>query len=213
MAGCGNSPSATVREDALNSNDLWVVSLELAAVNPAVQDAIRPDKAGWDLVVFDEAHRLTPTAAGFHQVGRLLAKNTPRALLMTATPHRGKEWLFRHLLHLVDPAIYPDPGNDPNVELNALRPGPDPLPAPDEGGPGRLRRQDPAVQGPHSPQPQHPALDRPSTATTRPRSTWSTGTSRRRLSHWRGWSTASGPHPACTPSRRHLNAGRRTWVR
>ncbi|MGY2119102.1 helicase-related protein [Nocardia gipuzkoensis] len=116
--------SATVREDALNSNDLWVVSLELAAVNPAVQDAIRPDKAGWDLVVFDEAHRLTPTAAAFHQVGRLLAKNTPRALLMTATPHRGKEWLFRHLLHLVDPAIYPDPGSDPNVELSALKPGP-----------------------------------------------------------------------------------------
>lgn len=116
--------SATVREDALNSNDLWVVSLELAAVNPAVQEAIRPDKAGWDLVVFDEAHRLTPTAAGFHQVGRLLAKNTPRALLMTATPHRGKEWLFRHLLHLVDPAIYPDPGSDPNIQLNALRPGP-----------------------------------------------------------------------------------------
>ncbi|MFF2629275.1 helicase-related protein [Kitasatospora griseola] len=116
--------AATVRENALNSNDLWVVSLELAAVNPAVQEAIRPDKAGWDLVVFDEAHRLTPTAAGFHQVGRLLAKNTPRALLMTATPHRGKEWLFRHLLHLVDPAIYPDPGNDPTVELSALRPGP-----------------------------------------------------------------------------------------
>ncbi|MFB6724858.1 helicase-related protein [Kribbella sp. NPDC056345] len=116
--------SATVRENALNSNDLWVVSLELAAVNPAVQEAIRPDRAGWDLVVFDEAHRLTPTAAGFHQVGRLLAKNTPRALLMTATPHRGKEWLFRHLLHLVDPAIYPDPGTDPNIELSALRPGP-----------------------------------------------------------------------------------------
>ncbi len=116
--------AATIREDALNSNDLWVVSLELASVNPAVQDALRPDKAGWDLVVFDEAHRLTPTAAGFHQVGRLLAKNTPRALLMTATPHRGKEWLFRHLLHLVDPNIYPDPGGDPNVALSALRPGP-----------------------------------------------------------------------------------------
>ncbi|MER6192591.1 helicase-related protein [Streptomyces cyaneofuscatus] len=122
--GLRHLTSATVREDALNSNDLWVVSLELAAVNPAVQDAIRPDRAGWDLVVFDEAHRLTPTAAGFHQVGRLLALNTPRALLMTATPHRGKEWLFRHLLHLVDPEIYPDPGNDASVELSALRPGP-----------------------------------------------------------------------------------------
>ncbi|MEW2474696.1 helicase-related protein [Micromonospora gifhornensis] len=114
----------TVREDAVAGHDLWVVSLELAAVNPAVQEAIRPDKAGWDLVVFDEAHRLTPTAKSFHQVGRLLAKNTPRALLMTATPHRGKEWLFRHLLHLVDPDIYPDPGDDPHVTLPPLRPGP-----------------------------------------------------------------------------------------
>ena len=46
-------------------------------MNPAVQEAIRPDLAGWDLVIFDEAHRLTPTATSFHQVGRLLAKNTP----------------------------------------------------------------------------------------------------------------------------------------
>ncbi|WP_239311384.1 DEAD/DEAH box helicase family protein [Frankia sp. Cj3] len=91
----------TIREDAVSGHDLWVFSLELAAVNPAVQEALRPDKAGWDLVVFDEAHRLTPTATSFHQIGRLLAKNTPRALLMTATPHRGKEWLlgFRWPVH------------------------------------------------------------------------------------------------------------------
>lgn len=122
--GLKHLTAETIRQDALNTSDLWVVSLELAAINPLVQDAIRPDRAGWDLVVFDEAHRLTPTAAGFHQVGRLLAKNTPRALLMTATPHRGKEWLFRHLLHLVDPDIYPDPGTDPNIKLDPLRPGP-----------------------------------------------------------------------------------------
>ena len=42
---------------------------------------------------------------------------------MTATPHRGKEWLFRHLLHLVDPEVYPDPGDDPNISLAPLRPG------------------------------------------------------------------------------------------
>lgn len=114
----------TVREHALDvDHDLWVVSLELSAVNTAVQDAIRPDRAGWDMVVFDEAHRLTPTAQRFHRVGRLLARNTPRALLMTATPHRGSEWLFRHLLHLVDPDIYPDPGDDPKQQLPALRPG------------------------------------------------------------------------------------------
>ena len=103
----------TVREHALDvEHDMWIVSLELAATNGNVQDAIRPDKIGWDVVVFDEAHRLTPTASTFHRVGRLLAKPVPRALLMTATPHRGSEWLFRHLLHFVDPDVYPDPGMD-----------------------------------------------------------------------------------------------------
>ncbi|MGW5478537.1 helicase-related protein [Streptomyces sp. NPDC004008] len=116
--------SATVREGALElGHDFWIVSLELAAVNTAVQEAIRPDLAGWDLVVFDEAHRLTATAQSFHRVGRLLTSASPRALLMTATPHRGSEWLFRHLLHLVDPEVYPDPGDDPKQPLTPLRPG------------------------------------------------------------------------------------------
>jgi superfamily II DNA or RNA helicase len=115
----------TIQQHGLAApHDMWVVSLELAAVNPAVQEAIRPDRAGWDVVVFDEAHRLTPTAETFHQVGRLLAKNSPRALLMTATPHRGSEWLFRHLLHLVDPDVYPDPGSDPKAEFRPIKPGP-----------------------------------------------------------------------------------------
>jgi superfamily II DNA or RNA helicase len=116
--------ASTVHEHALDvEHDLWVVSLELAAVNANVQQAIRPDQAGWDVVVFDEAHRLTPTAQTFHAVGRLLARDAPRVLMMTATPHRGSEWLFRHLLHLVDPEIYPDPGADAEQALRALKPG------------------------------------------------------------------------------------------
>jgi superfamily II DNA or RNA helicase len=98
----------TVREHGLESDhDLWIVSLDLLSVNGLVQDAVHPDRMGWDVVVFDEAHRLTPTAVGYYQAGEMLALNTPRALLMTATPHRGKEWLFRALLHLVDPEVYP----------------------------------------------------------------------------------------------------------
>jgi superfamily II DNA or RNA helicase len=113
----------TVREHALETDhDLWIVSLDLAAVNPAVQAAIHPDRAGWDVVVFDEAHRLTPTAASYYQAGELLALNTPRALLMTATPHRGKEWLFRALLHLVDPEVYP-PVTSNEEPVHAAKPG------------------------------------------------------------------------------------------
>lgn len=118
----------TVREHALDvEHDMWIVSLELAAMNGNVQDALRPDKAGWDIVVFDEAHRLTPTATSFMRVGRLVAVPAPRVLLMTATPHRGSEWYFRHLLHLVDPEVYPDPGmSAPKDEhdLPKLKPGP-----------------------------------------------------------------------------------------
>jgi hypothetical protein len=81
-----------VREGVLAlPHDLWVVSLELAAVNPAVFEALHPIRAGWDAVIFDEAHRLTPSAQAFHRVGRSLATNTPRVVLMTATPHRGNE--------------------------------------------------------------------------------------------------------------------------
>ena len=117
--------AATVREGALStSHDLWVVSLELAAVNPQVYEALHPDRAGWDAVVFDEAHRLTPTAIAYHRVGQMLAKSTPRVVLMTATPHRGSEWLFRALMHLVDPKVFPPVENlNDDEPRRALRPG------------------------------------------------------------------------------------------
>jgi superfamily II DNA or RNA helicase len=114
----------TVAEGSLRtSHDLWIVSLDLAAVNPSVQEAIRPDIAGWDAVVFDEAHRLTPTAANYYRLGILLSSRTPRALFMTATPHRGKEWLFRALMHLVDGEVYPavDPGHDMTSKIKPSR--------------------------------------------------------------------------------------------
>ncbi|MCY3952185.1 MAG: helicase-related protein, partial [bacterium] len=117
--------AGTVREEALaTSHDTWITSLELAAVNQAVYEAIHPDRAGFDTVVFDEAHRLTPTAVRYHRVGRMLAHNAKRALLMTATPHRGSERLFRSLMHLVDPEVFPEPSDDDSDSSYRLRPGP-----------------------------------------------------------------------------------------
>ncbi len=99
----------TVRWDGLATAqaDTWVVSLHLAAANPQVREALHPDRAGWDAVIFDEAHRMTPTAETFHRVGRELSADVPHALFLTATPHRGDERYFRELLHLVDPTIFP----------------------------------------------------------------------------------------------------------
>lgn len=113
----------TIRQQALagSADDTWVVSLNLAAVNPAVREALRPDNAGWDAVIFDEAHRMTPTAETFHRVGRELSTGVPNAVFLTATPHRGDEWYFRELLHLVDPDVFPS------------------MPRPAAGGPGQRR--------------------------------------------------------------------------
>jgi superfamily II DNA or RNA helicase len=110
------------RNGLIAGNGFWVVSLELASINSAVLEAIHPDNVGWDLVIFDEAHRLTPSAATYHQVGRVLAQ-APRALMMTATPHRGNEWLFRSLMHLVDPQVFP-PAEKDEEHTHNLKPGP-----------------------------------------------------------------------------------------
>jgi superfamily II DNA/RNA helicase len=65
--------------------------------------------AGWDLVVFDEAHKLAAHFFGskLEKTGRFrfaeaLGKETRHLLLMTATPHNGKEEDFQLFLSLLD---------------------------------------------------------------------------------------------------------------
>jgi hypothetical protein len=65
--------------------------------------------AGWDLVVFDEAHKLAAHYYGskVEETGRFkfakeLGKETRHLLLMTATPHNGKEEDFQLFLSLLD---------------------------------------------------------------------------------------------------------------
>ena len=129
----------TIRQRALagSEDDSWVVSMNLAAVNPAVRQALHPDEAGWDAIIFDEAHRMTPTAETFHRVGTELSASVSHAVFLTATPHRGDEWYFRELLHLVDPDVFPtssEPGSGlpkrrrsdqpDSKRTNPLTPGP-----------------------------------------------------------------------------------------
>ena len=112
----------TIRQRALagSDDDLWIVSLNLAAMNKPLRDALHPNEAGWEAIIFDEAHRMTPTAETFHRVGKELSGSVPHALFLTATPHRGDEWYFRELLHLVDPDVFPTSG-DPDSGLPKLR--------------------------------------------------------------------------------------------
>ena len=65
--------------------------------------------AGWDLVVFDEAHKLAAHYSGSKlsktarfRLGERLGGETRHLLLMTATPHNGKEEDFQLFLSLLD---------------------------------------------------------------------------------------------------------------
>jgi superfamily II DNA or RNA helicase len=65
-------------------------------------------QAHWDLVVVDEAHRMSAHYSGEvkrtkkYQLGQLLGSTARHFLLMTATPHAGKEADFQLFLALLD---------------------------------------------------------------------------------------------------------------
>ncbi|MEQ4303327.1 helicase-related protein [Plantactinospora sp. B6F1] len=67
------------------------------------------ERSEWDLVVVDEAHRMSAHYFGRelkttrrYDLGRLLGRQTRHLLLMTATPHAGKEEDFQLFLALLD---------------------------------------------------------------------------------------------------------------
>lgn len=103
--------------------DVWVVSVDLFTHNSDVFAKVAGPNVSWSLVVFDEAHRLTPTSQ-YLGAARRVADCTHHLLLLTATPHRGKEWYFQSLLNLLDPDMYPvtarEGDDDPE---HRLRPG------------------------------------------------------------------------------------------
>ena len=63
----------------------------------------------WDLVIVDEAHKLSAHQSGEkvkysqrYRLGKILGERTKHFLLMTATPHNGKEEDFQIFLSLLD---------------------------------------------------------------------------------------------------------------
>lgn len=99
---------------------VWLASIDLYTYNPDVRRKISGARASWSLTVFDEAHRLTPSSQ-YLGAAREVANRTHHLLLLTATPHRGKEHYFRGLLSLLDPTLYPWDPRKTEYD-NALKP-------------------------------------------------------------------------------------------
>ena len=91
-----------------DDHDLMVARVDQLARADELQDKLR--LSHWDLVVVDEAHKLSASYFGNKvnktrrfQLGELLGTITRHLLLMTATPHNGKEEDFQLFMSLLDP--------------------------------------------------------------------------------------------------------------
>ncbi len=90
-------------------NNLIIARLDKLSRNEDVQLKLQAPECGWDLVVCDEAHKLSATFFGGevkytkrYHLGQLLSGVTRHFLLMTATPHNGKEEDFQLFMALLD---------------------------------------------------------------------------------------------------------------
>ncbi|MBR2586558.1 MAG: DEAD/DEAH box helicase, partial [Thermoguttaceae bacterium] len=96
--------SAEMRENSrtgnpFNEHPLLVAKLDQVARN--YQGLIEAAQE-WDLVIIDEAHKCSPASTTRYPLAELLGDKCRHFLLMTATPHNGKEEDFRRWMALLD---------------------------------------------------------------------------------------------------------------
>jgi SNF2 family DNA or RNA helicase len=89
--------------------NLVIARLDKLSRNEDVQEKLKAPDGRWDLVVCDEAHKMSATFFGGeikytkrYRLGQLLSTLTRHFLLMTATPHNGKEEDFQLFMALLD---------------------------------------------------------------------------------------------------------------
>lgn len=90
-------------------NNLVIARLDKLSRDENVQQKLMARDCHWDLVICDEAHKLSATFFGGevrytkrYKLGQLLSTRTRHFLLLTATPHNGKEEDFQLFLALLD---------------------------------------------------------------------------------------------------------------
>jgi len=87
--------------------NLLILRLDQLSRNEELQGKLM--QTDWDLIVCDEAHKMSASFFGGevketkrHKLGKLLSSITRHFLLMTATPHNGKEEDFQLFMALLD---------------------------------------------------------------------------------------------------------------
>lgn len=98
---------SAVTGNVFTEANLCIARLDKLSRSDRLQEKLRV--TDWDLIVCDEAHKMSATVWGGEikytkrfQLGRLLSSITRHFLLLTATPHNGKEEDFQLFLTLID---------------------------------------------------------------------------------------------------------------
>lgn len=106
------APGTTVFEH----KPLLIARMDQLARNESLLDQL--GRSEFDLVIVDEAHRMSASwftgelkASKRFQLGELLSARARHFLLMTATPHNGKEEDFQTFLSLLDADRFAGPGD------------------------------------------------------------------------------------------------------
>lgn len=99
-----NSPSG----NPFLEKNLAISRLDHLSRNEEIQAKLQ--QTDWDLIVCDEAHKMSASYFGGevnytkrYRLGQLLSRLTRHFLLLTATPHNGKEADFQLFMALIDP--------------------------------------------------------------------------------------------------------------
>ncbi len=94
--------------NALSEMSLVIARLDKFSRDEELQAKLK--QTDWDLVVIDEAHKCSASVFGGevkytkrYHLAELLAEKTRHLLLLTATPHNGKEEDFQLFMALIDP--------------------------------------------------------------------------------------------------------------
>lgn len=90
-----------------NEENFVIARLDKLSRDEDLQEKLKV--TDWDLVIVDEAHKMSASFFGGevkytkrYRLGQLLSRQTRHFLLMTATPHNGKEEDFQLFLALID---------------------------------------------------------------------------------------------------------------
>jgi superfamily II DNA or RNA helicase len=110
--------------NAWETNPKIITSLDLAKREEVLNEL---ERVAWDVIVFDEAHKLSVTKYGNKierslrfRLAQALYDKTDSILLLTATPHRGDPFAFYTLLTLIDPYIFENENKIASEKLNTI---------------------------------------------------------------------------------------------